>query len=802
MSLTPGGIAHEKRSQALSHTGPVAERHLRTAVSLYDTAISLEPSAKASLRLATALYHLSPHCRPAEAIDLLRKARLTILGQETVAAFEARAAICTRLSSLLRKPKDTLWDSEAGECASDALDALEDVAADRMDYASTLSKSDFERETPALAATFLALAEAAGAVCTLAPEVEDADVHVELVDHALAHAANMATLSRAPALVTHVQITSARLAAERLQYYARYDEDVGWDELLSEMCTLAMQTRDRAQRLRGTRGAAAAEQASEAVKLLADVRVMYAQCLGMERPISPNSHRSGPTAPTTPLSGSIFAPQSVVGVWPPSPPHDPTPGLSSSSGSWTSSTDSPPIPEEDEDVEEEDDKSAGEAFSPPSAPENIPAAQPPSPTGRKRAPPPPPLKLVQTRSPRLMQPLTPLHPPPLSPLNPARRASDLPPRPRLVRGPSFNSPRRASWMSPSLSPALEPGPMSPQAPGVSSPSNAPTPPLSVAQQQWNQLAAAGKGYKLALNILSSASMTPSERARRKSELLFAVAATALARAEIAPHVALPTPGLPGATWPGASRSEGGHTRASSGSYFSPTAPHASPESIQSLHKLFPASPRWSSQSQSMHVHSGSHSSGHARHHSFSHPRSSSSRIVPATPRPDPRSGTRTTGAAALRATAEVYAAWAAREVGWSAVIDPKSAGADRRTGSAGADEAGLRAALLAIRVCWVRAKAGDFDSDVHEESHSESESARSDKGKARAVEDTPNGEDELGDLTNTFGLPVPSARHIGDILARLRLEGAGTDDVRRFIAPFTVGEVEKDFWSKVVDILG
>lgn len=59
----------------------------------------------------------------------------------------------------------------------------------------------------------------------------------------------------------------------------------------------------------------------------------------------------------------------------------------------------------------------------------------------------------------------------------------------------------------------------------------------------------------------------------------------------------------------------------------------------------------------------------------------------------------------LLVTAEVYSTWAAREVGWSFLIEgtKESQLADRRTNSWRADEAGKRAVMLLLRTWWFRA---------------------------------------------------------------------------------------------------
>ncbi|ORY31043.1 dye-decolorizing heme-containing peroxidase [Naematelia encephala] len=64
-------------------------------------------------------------------------------------------------------------------------------------------------------------------------------------------------------------------------------------------------------------------------------------------------------------------------------------------------------------------------------------------------------------------------------------------------------------------------------------------------------------------------------------------------------------------------------------------------------------------------------------------------------------------------TAEVYATWASREVGWSFIIEGtrEAALADRRTTSWSADESGKRAVMLLLRVWWYRT-ASNEDSDI------------------------------------------------------------------------------------------
>jgi hypothetical protein len=119
-------------------------------------------------------------------------------------------------------------------------------------------------------------------------------------------------------------------------------------------------------------------------------------------------------------------------------------------------------------------------------------------------------------------------------------------------------------------------------------------------------------------------------------------------------------------------------------------------------------------------------------------------------------------------TAEVYSTWAAREVGWSFIIEgtPGAELVDRRTGSWEADEAGKRAVLLTLRIWWYRAT-----SDVG-----------ADKTTAKA--------------------------NVARVVKRLRdLEGVGYGDVARFLATVMrvegeIDPVEQLFWRSVKRILG
>lgn len=118
-------------------------------------------------------------------------------------------------------------------------------------------------------------------------------------------------------------------------------------------------------------------------------------------------------------------------------------------------------------------------------------------------------------------------------------------------------------------------------------------------------------------------------------------------------------------------------------------------------------------------------------------------------------------------TAEVYSTWAAREVGWSFIIEgtPGAELADRRTGQWEDAEAGKRAVLLTLRIWWYRATA-DVGAD-----------------KSTAKE------------------------NVARVVKRLRdLEGVAHGDVARFTAAITriegdLDPVEHLFWRSVKRIL-
>lgn len=677
------------------------------------------------------LYRLALNASPVAAITNLREARqlLVSLGRATpnsASARETTAGVSSRLSHLLYVSHDQaddveeVWEGEVGRFACEALEALEEVASERMDRVRSLRKEAFEGETPALADMFLALANAAGAVATLATDADIVDSHAELAEHALDQAANMATLAAAAkvrppttsaALITRVQLASGRAAAERLRHMFLLGvplEEDDFTTLIADMTLLVKETRERTSRLKGSKGAAAAAQAFEAVRQLGDTKVLYAnllRCVWRER-------RERPLSPVEPGYSSNY---SSMNSTPPTPGlvrADSIPGLDRSRpGSMSSVSEGIHSPPFAEDEDEADAKTTVLSVKD--------ADAPPVPPKRHRAPPPPPLTLTGPPNvplPALPPQLSPITPrTPLSPLNPSstpgltRRASDFAANTarRLSRGAAgFPFPPKMSWQATSSSPlstsAVSPqleskqaGPSSPTklrrmssaskplnpwerkqsfysplvSPAFSYQNHVPT--ADLAQTAWSMLSSALKHYKVALTLLSQADVG-SDRVRLKSEVLASIASASLFRASLAARI----------------------RRAS------------------------------------------------AEQRDKDQPK-------------------------ALLNTAEVYSTWAAREVGWSFIIEgtPSAELADRRTDSWEADVEGKRAVLLTLRIWWYRA-------------------------------------------TSDIGADKPTAKmNVARVVKRLRdLEGVSHGDVARFIASIArlegdIDPVERLFWRSVKRIL-
>lgn len=448
-------------------------------------------SAWARLRRATMLLLLARREDPPTAHNLataqLQEARADLLhlsrcapGSMTVR--ETLATVSGELSRL-HLSDTSEGDGPAGRLALEALECMEEVAAERMDRAAQLARAEFGPQTPALAAMFLHLAETAGAAAVLSPDSGGVEDFAELAEKALDQATNMVGLATTllppspdtTALITRVQLASGRITVDRLRHLAVLRvpfHESDFAGALRDLTLLADETKERA-----TSSQVSAMQAYECARLLGDTLWLVA-CLMRghwgDHLLSVATTTSVPCsaqAQPTP-EGYVYSRSRAGSVGPPGRGSDGSlPVLDRSRQSSTTSIgslESPPIAEEV--IIEEDDIvspswAAGGGTKPPTSPSTFPTLAPkvsptrPStlpepaqtPKGRRRPPP------LQLSLPPPVCPLPPV-PSPLSPLNPAhpRRASET--RPRVVRQfsgtlPAGSAPRRASSGSARLSPS-------------------------------------------------------------------------------------------------------------------------------------------------------------------------------------------------------------------------------------------------------------------------------------------------------------------------------------------------------------
>ncbi len=234
---------------------------------------------------------------------------------QSVSARETLAQACALLSSTLQETNDEgddeqkVWDGQIGILAREALQNLEDVAAGKMDRMRSLRQEEASEQAPAIADTFLVLSSAVVTVSSLAPDLPTVDLHVELAEQALDQASNMATIAAAARvksatssanLVTRVQLASGRSILERLRHTftlgMKLDED-DFRSLITDIAMLATECRERAAKLKGSKSAAAATLAWEAVLQLGDARLLYASLLRLvwrkRRPRRPSHDKDG-----------------------------------------------------------------------------------------------------------------------------------------------------------------------------------------------------------------------------------------------------------------------------------------------------------------------------------------------------------------------------------------------------------------------------------------------------------------------------------------------------------------------------
>lgn len=233
-----------------------------------------------------------------DATSLLRD--LVTIAPKSLSAKETLAQACALLSQTLAEVDDhtaddehKIWDGPIGSLAREALGLLEEVAGDKMDRFRLLRSDTAASHATAMAETFLALSTTALTVSHLAPDLATVDAHIELAEQALDQASNMATIAASSRsrsstttqnLITRVQLASGASSIERLRHTfllgVELDED-DFRALISDIKILAGECRERAATLKGSRAGAAATLAWEATKQLGDAKLTHANLLRM-----------------------------------------------------------------------------------------------------------------------------------------------------------------------------------------------------------------------------------------------------------------------------------------------------------------------------------------------------------------------------------------------------------------------------------------------------------------------------------------------------------------------------------------
>ncbi|WVF69942.1 hypothetical protein IAT40_004727 [Kwoniella sp. CBS 6097] len=325
-SCMEGALGHDTKAASYKVGTEKAYHHLNRANELFLSALDLRPQdKKAMLGKAKVLINLATNYQPPrvataslrEAVGSLRE--LTQLAPLSLTARETLAQACALLSSTLHDTDDAVedekaaWEGEIGSLAREALQCLEDVAGDKMDRMRSLGPNEAAQQSPAMAEMFLALAQAAVTVSSLATDLTAVDLHIELAEQALDQASNMATVSAAARvksstssanLITRVQLASGASSLERLRHTFHLGVDLDEDDfraLLSDMSMLATECRERAAKLKGHKQAAASTLAWEAIKQHGDGKTLYANLLRLVWRNRKPRRRSGPkTGPSTP----------------------------------------------------------------------------------------------------------------------------------------------------------------------------------------------------------------------------------------------------------------------------------------------------------------------------------------------------------------------------------------------------------------------------------------------------------------------------------------------------------------------
>jgi len=203
-----GGIGHEAKAKTYHVGTEKAYHHLNRASDLFNLCLDFKQSdARSMLARARVLITLASSYQPPrvataslkDATSLLRD--LLVIAPKSLSARETLAQACALLSSTLLEIDDTaddelkVWDGNIGGLAREALSLLEDVAGDKMDRMRQLRSDTAATHAPAMAETFLALSTAALTVSSLAIDLTTVDSHIELAEQALDQASNMASLA-------------------------------------------------------------------------------------------------------------------------------------------------------------------------------------------------------------------------------------------------------------------------------------------------------------------------------------------------------------------------------------------------------------------------------------------------------------------------------------------------------------------------------------------------------------------------------------------------------------------------------
>ena len=339
--LIAAGLGHETKANTYKVGTEKAYKHLNRAIDYFNSSLSHKPNnARAMLARAKVLIQLATNYQPprvataslTDAVKSLRK--LVEIAPQSVSARETLAQACALLSAILLENDDAaddehkIWDGKIGALARDALAFMEDVAGDKMDRIRAMKKDEAAQQAPAMAETFLALSSAAITVSSLAIDLPTVDAHCELAEQALDQASNMATVAAAARvksssssanLITRVQLASGRSSLERLRHTFVLGTDLDEDDfrsLMSDMTLLATECRERAAKLKGSKGAAASTLAWEAVRQVGDAKLLYASLLRLvwrkRRPASRIRGSTGAAAANRKLSKRTDSVESTI----------------------------------------------------------------------------------------------------------------------------------------------------------------------------------------------------------------------------------------------------------------------------------------------------------------------------------------------------------------------------------------------------------------------------------------------------------------------------------------------------------